>query len=409
MCLFGGCGEPFRSAPTNTGGSAGSGGGREAAAGTAGGAGSGMGGHQGLAGGGGRVAAGETGAGAEAGETGAGAEAGAGAEGGGGAAGLVGVFVAQGYEGRITRSCDDGRTFPYDHSADDQFRCFSDAEHNCDDSEVAGRGLAFGAGSFVATWGYDHPGKLQRSTDGKEWTDVMTGTPPFEGVAYGNSVFVADGNPTSVSADGKTWSRGGKLSFDFDYRGIEFVPTAGGTFVVTGDSADERAISTSHDGKVWKAASKLPAECVQDLCSIAGSDSVMLVASEQGHVCWSTDGDTWTYVAVTDHFTSRPLWTGTEFWIYSGAELFKSAHAQSWTSVTIEPANIEIGAVARSPAGTLVAANAGWDVWYEDQRFFRSTDGVHWDVLPTTAFTGSHPINFITFGYVPPSADCGLR
>lgn len=75
-------------------------------------------------------------------------------------------------------------------------------------------GLAFGAGSFVATWGYELPGKLQRSTDGKEWHDVMTGTPPFAGLAYGKSVFVAGGDPTSVSSDGKTWSAGGKLGFD---------------------------------------------------------------------------------------------------------------------------------------------------------------------------------------------------
>lgn len=102
----------------------------------------------------------------------------------------------------------------------------------------------------------------------------------------------------------------------------------------------------------------------------------MIVASEQGHVCWSADGDAWNYIQVADRFTSPPIWTGTEFWIYSGAELFKSADALNWTSVTIEPANIAIGAFARSPAGTLVAA------------------------------TGSHPINFIRFGYLQPSSDC---
>jgi len=235
----------------------------------------------------------------------------------------------------------------------------------------------------------------------------MTGTPDFLGVAYGNSIFVAGGNPTSISVDGKTWSRGGKLTFDFNYRGIDFVPTRGGTFIVTGESGDMRAISTSHDGKAWKAATTLAAGCAQDLYGMAGSDSVMLVASQEGHVCWSADGDTWNAVTVSeDAFTSPPVWTGTEFWIYSGAELYKSADAQDWTSVTIEPADIAIGALARSPAGTLVAANAGWDVWYDQQQFFRSTDGVHWEALPMNAFTGSHPINFIRFGYLQPSQGC---
>jgi len=125
-------------------------------------------------------------------------------------------------------------------------------------------------------------------------------------------------------------------------------------------------------------------------------------------VCRSTDGNAWTHVPVTERFTSPPVWTGTEFWIYSGATLFKSPDGATWTSQEIEPKNIAIGPLARSPQGTLVAANDGWQVWYDKQHFFRSTDGVHWTALPMEAFTGSHPINFISFGYVLPSAGCGL-
>lgn len=327
---------------------------------------------------------------------------------GGAATKLVGVFVAQGHEGRITRSCDDGLTFPYNHSADDTFRCFIDADHDCDHSENAGRGLAFGDGAFVATWGWGHPGKLQRSTDGKAWDDVMTATPTFADVAYGNSLFVACANPTRVSSDGKTWDMGGKLSFDFNYRGIEFVPTAGGLFVVTGESGTQRAISYSKDGKTWLPATDRPDLCGQELRGIAGSEAAMIIVSAQGHICRSTDGNAWTYAAVTDRFTSPPLWTGSEFWVYSGAKLFKSPDGQTWTSLDTVPKNISIGPVARSPSGTLVAANDGWMVWYEKQQFYRSTDGVNWTLLPAGAFTGSHPINYMSFGLVPPSADCAL-
>jgi hypothetical protein len=340
--------------------------------------------------------------------TGAGAAgAGAAGAGGSGVAALVGVFVAQGHEGRITRSCDDGRTFPYNESEDDTFVCFSDSEHDCDHSAVAGRGLAFGAGHFVATWGWGHPGTLQRSSDGRRWTDVLLDTPTFADVAYGDGVFVACGDPTRVSRDGQTWEVGGKLSFDFNYRGIEHVPTAGGLFIVTGESGEQRAISLSKDGKTWTAASERPEACGEQLRGIAGSDSVALIASAKGHVCRSTDGRSWSYQAVAERFTSPPVWTGEEFWIYSGATLFKSADGQSWTSQGISPSGIAIGALARSPEGTLVAANDGWQVWYEKQQFFRSTNGVDWEVLPETAFTGSHPINFIDFGYVASSAGCG--
>ncbi len=332
---------------------------------------------------------------------------GAGASGGDG---MVGVFIAQGHHGRITRSCDDGLTFPYNHSEDDAFRCFIDAEHDCDHSEFAGRGLAFGQGSFVATWGWGQPGKLQRSVDGKQWSDVMTDTPTFADVAYGNSLFVACGNPTRVSSDGSTWQMGGELSFDFNYRGIEFVPAGGGTFIVTGESNEQRAISISHDGKTWVAPSDRPAECGQALRGIAGSDSVILIASSEGHVCRSTDaGDTWSFKSVSDRFTSPPLWTGTEFWIYAGNELHKSVDGIEWQSEPIQPSSIQIGNLARSPAGTVVAANDGWQVWYDQQRFYRSTDGINFNVLePEVSIEGSHPINFMGFGFVPATSGCGL-
>jgi hypothetical protein len=321
---------------------------------------------------------------------------------------MVGVFVAQGHEGRITRSCDDGRTFPYNHSQDDAYRCFIDDEHDCDHSEFAGRGLAFGAGSFVATWGWGHPGKLQRSTDGKTFTDVMTETPTFADVAFGNGTFVACGNPTPISSDGTSWEMGGELTFSFNYRGIEFVPAGGGTFIVTGESDEQRAISYSHDGKTWLEPSQRPDTCGQDLRGIAGSDAVIIIASGRGHVCRSLDGgDTWSQKQVTERFTSQPVWTGSEFWVYSGNQRFKSPDGDEWSSQPITPNDIQIGNLARSPAGTLVAANDGWEVWYDEQRMFRSTDGVTFTVLePEIAITGSHPINFVSFGYLPASADC---
>ncbi len=329
----------------------------------------------------------------------------------GGESGLMGVFVAQGHEGRITRSCDDGLTFPYNHSEDDAFRCFVDADHDCDHSEFAGRGLAFGAGSFVATWGWGHPGKLQRSVDGKEFSDVMTETPTFADVAFGNSLFVACGNPTRVSSDGVTWQMGGKLSFDFNYRGIEFVPAGGGTFIVTGESGEQRAISYSHDGKTWLPAQIAPT-CGTQLRGIAGSDSTIIVVSALGGICRSSDGgESFELIDVAERFTSPPVWTGSEFWIYSGSQLYKSPDGETgtWQSQAITPNNIQIGNLARSPSGTILAANDGWQVWYEKQRLYRSTDGVSFTVLePDASFLGSHPINFVSFGYVPASSGCGL-
>ena len=56
---------------------------------------------------------------------------------------------------------------------------------------------------------------------------------------------------------------------------------------------------------------------------------------------------------------------------------------------------IDLGPVARSPAGTFVGVNAGWQQWYDKQIFLRSTDGLTWTALAKSKFTPSHPMTRI--------------
>jgi len=51
----------------------------------------------------------------------------------------------------------------------------------------------------------------------------------------------------------------------------------------------------------------------------------------------------------------------------------------------------------------------GWQVWYDQQRFYRSADGVRWETLAAGSYVGSHPINFIEFGYAPAGTVCPTR
>ena len=106
------------------------------------------------------------------------------------------------------------------------------------------------------------------------------------------------------------------------------------------------------------------------------------------------------------HFSSPPVWTGAEFYIYNGATLWHSADGATWMSEVVSPESVRIGSLARSPEGTMVAANAGWMTWYEKQQFYRSTDGKAWEVLAPGTYVGSHPINFISHGMVTPGAGC---
>lgn len=317
------------------------------------------------------------------------------------------VFLAQGHYGRTTISCDDGKTWIQNKSADDAIRCFEN-DVDCDHNEFAARGIAWGDQQIVMTWGWGHPGTLVQSEDAANFAVTMSETPTYADVAYGNGRFVANNSTTKISDDGGlTWQDGGPLNINMNTRAIEWVPQSGGWFIVTGESGENRTIVRSPDGVTWTPASTRPPECGTYVIGIGHGGDNTIVVSGKGHVCRSADaGDTWTLVPIADRFTSPPVWTGSEFYVYEGNVLHRSATGETWESEPLTPNDVSIGAVTRSPAGTFVAANDGWMTWYEKQRFFRSTDGKTWEVLPEGAFVGSHPINFIAHGTVAPGAGC---
>jgi hypothetical protein len=72
------------------------------------------------------------------------------------------------------------------------------------------------------------------------------------------------------------------------------------------------------------------------------------------------------------------------------------------------PEGVWLGAVAQSEATGTFAANGR--VWsgYEDQSFWRSSNGVDWEQLPAGSFTGGHYIFEMAFGWAEPSELCPL-
>jgi hypothetical protein len=95
-------------------------------------------------------------------------------------------------------------------------------------------------------------------------------------------------------------------------------------------------------------------------------------------------------------------------WSTSG-NLHSSPDGANWTSTPIDPGSISIGPAAASDDGVVVAVRGGWDVWYDDQEFYRSENGVDWEVLQGDTFVGGHPIRAMTFGYGSPSRLCPGR
>lgn len=334
-----------------------------------------------------------------------GSSLGGGTEGGAPPEGLVPAFIAQGHMGRTTISCDGGVSYVANQSEDDNFRCWSGDNTDCDHNAFAGRGLAYGNGVWVATFGWGAPGTLRRSTDGVSWQVVASDTPTYADVAFGNGIFVTNNSPTRLSTDGLNWTDGGNLDLNINTRAIQFVPHGDGVFIVTGESGETRDIVTSPDGVTWTHASNRPAQCGQYVSNLQYGNGTIAIFSGSGHVCTSTDGgDSWQLNSVNDYLSSGGVWTGTEFYVWAGSTRFRSANGIDWTSEAGSPQNLSLGPVTRAPDGTFAAVHQSWDNYYEDQRFVVSNDGLNWQDAGN--FLGSHPINFFEFGYVEASASC---
>lgn len=335
------------------------------------------------------------------------------------------TFVAIGYEGRTTVSCDDGKTWIANQADDEKgdagkVRCFSPLD--CDHDGKAGRGIAFANGWFVADFGWGAPGTIRRSRDGAVWETVLTG-PNFASMAYGNGRFLGAARTGKVSVnDGMTWSDAAEAKLTFN--GQDQWNVRRGAYVGTGFLlvADGPTAAFGKDGTSWTLLKNLPVTCGTDIQwsgGIAYGNGAIVVVDGKGIACRSTDeGASWTTKSLGSGLESRLLFTGTEFVVWGNGVVYRSQDGTTWTSTPtkrtvngapVSGAGPNIGPVARSPKGTFVAINGGWDQWYEKQRFYRSGDGVTWDELPLSAFTGGHPMTHIVWGAATSSTVCPAK
>jgi len=320
------------------------------------------------------------------------------------------AFIAQGHMGRTMLSCDDGHTWVANQSLDDATRCFEGID--CDHHEGAGTGLSVSDDTLiVATWGWGTEGRILTSPDGVDWTEVLVG-PTFAGSAFGNDTFIAAARvPWRAGATGDDWVELPDSGLDeWNARGTGFLPHDGGLFIIGGGGAESSDIVlSSNDGDDWWHPDAFPAGCGTSIRGIAyGAGTIVIArgADDGADLCVSSDGGVqFQAIDLEQTPSGPPMWTGDELVVFSSQMRFTSADGTTWAGEAISPAEVRIGAVARSPDGTYVAHRAGWMVWYEQQRMYRSDDGLTWEILPEGAFVGSHPIRSLRFGYVQPHAD----
>jgi hypothetical protein len=348
--------------------------------------------------------------------------------------GLVPVFVAQGMMGRTTVSCDDGQTWiankAWDLDADplvcgssQQITCWMGTETYdvggqcqtftpCIDSPDVAKGVVFGNGTFVATWGWGPAGVVRQSTNGIDWVTTHSGE-PFGGIAFGDGHFVLSSRSPFSSTDGSQWDAGQTANFQdpdggilWSVRRFAYADEQGGRFVAVSDGV---ILISSDDGATWHSPSVPPqfGGAVSDYGDILSGNGRIVIIDDSGTANVSTDGaDTWqaAQTGVTQ-ILSRGIWTGTEFWIWAQNYRLSSSDGLHWTQTPLTGQTWIEGVVAQSPlTGTLVAVQNEWD-GYSQQQLIRSSDGVAWTTLPAGAFAASHPLWAITFGYAP-SATC---
>ena len=335
------------------------------------------------------------------------------------------IFVAQGHAGRTTISCDDGKTWVANRSDDEVIRCFSSPETDCDHHPGAGRGITYGNGYFVSTFGWGKPGSIRRSKNGFDWETTLPDR-TFAGVVFGNGIFLAGERPAYTSVDsGATFMAGGDPVGDvWNVRRTGFAPHDGGRFLLAFESGATAVNISKDQGATWALPSSIPSTCAADMQWSGGfayNGSAIVLAGGTGVACRSLDGgDTWTAAPMGGTVSATALmFTGGQFVTFGQADdgkggtfpaKFTSADGETWmktpTQVRVKQADgtvvtsagPNLGAVARGDSGTYVGVRGGWQVWYEDQVFYRSQDGVLWDALEAGKFAPSHPIQFITSG-----------
>lgn len=356
-------------------------------------------------------------------------------------AGRVSVIVAIGKMGRRTVSCDDGLTWAFDFAVDEllppseRYPCGS-GDHPLPDGGVistecfhhpwATTGIAFGDGTFVASWGHGQPGTVSRSTDGVHWQDVLAG-PQVATMLFNNGVFLGGSKRSIISTDlGATWDAGvlidftnGSYSITNCRSGVSGSRDAG-TFVLAAGEGINFDFAVTHDRLLaaWHRPIMTDGGRV-DLCGsppFASGNGVLVGMSPGGIACRSTDdGETWDAVGLAP-FMTAPVWSGTAFAAWSnggGPRLFKSVDGATWSTTPIstvlsdggELGNLQLGQVGVTPGGAYVAVVGA----YQGQLFLRSTDGVLWRALPAGAFNPSHPIDFFASGDAVASDVCPAK
>jgi hypothetical protein len=357
---------------------------------------------------------------------------------------MVSVIVAQGFMGRTTISCDQGKTWINNRSFDleggemmcgdstpvicGQTACKKKAmdgtcyvENPCECGHEQGwpKGVAIANNAIVANFGWGNPGVTLRSLDGISFGDPFYHKENYIGLAFGFGKFVHFGLDTLYSANGYEWESGPETYRPYGPDGNWITPRVftyldyqEGRFVAGIDSG---LIRVSKDGgQTWVSATSSPPDCLNGMGNsrlITGNGIVVHINAD-GKACRSSDGGmNWTIHDIKGgnlYVQGGGVFANGNFMVWgSGADglgvRYHSPDGVNWTATHLAN-QLYLGAVGVSPEGTLIATGWFWSA-YTGQVFLRSTDnGLTW--TQADRFVQSHMIWSFTSGKMPAGTAC---
>lgn len=243
---------------------------------------------------------------------------------------------------------------------------------------------------------------ITQSQDTRSTASIVTvGSKRWQGVAYGNGVYVAVGNDGYVaySSDGSTWSTPTQVGTQSWYS----ITFANGKFVAVGNTG---YTTTTTDGVTWTTPVQVSG-LTQRLQSVRYGNGVFLAVGYDGKSTTSTDGATWTTPVTiygNDKFMSV-VFNGSEFIaIANFGRSYSSSNGQAWTfegdNDVTTPASIVYGNGKYVCGGNTgqVSYSADLTTWSTPVSILKEIESIYFDGVHFIA-VGRRQITSTTYKY----------
>ena len=314
------------------------------------------------------------------------------------------IFMGSGHGGRTLMSCDDGLSW-----INDRYDIGSDTG---DHSASASRGMDSGSGYFYANYGWGFNGSLRRSRDGINW-DIVHSDNWGGGVAnFSNLLFhgAEGGNWYTSNDNGTNWikiinSTIGNIPDQFDHPSIVrlnnkiFVSGRNQKLGVSSDKGKTWTLVTS--GLLGNTSNRTFAEGNGVIVSFSYDYSTNL-----GNISRSLDdGKTWTGYVLGKEW-SQIVFNGSQFIGWSDGKTWKSSDGLNWTNTPTKIDGLDAppwwtATTQFNPkSGTYVGIITAWNHEYENQKAYRSKDGINWVTLDPTKFKGGTSMHTMIVGEI---------